>query len=89
MLAAQPIVLLHLQRLVIFFIVYYIIFEKKRLFSCSRKKKKISHFNVLVLKYIQVVHDKFGIVEGLMSTIHSITGKYVILCYALFLIKCL
>jgi len=31
---------------------------------------------MFLLKYIQVVHDKFGIVEGLMSTIHSITGKY-------------
>lgn len=25
----------------------------------------------------KVLHERFGIVEGLMSTVHSITGKYV------------
>lgn len=28
----------------------------------------------------KVIHDKFGIVEGLMTTVHSITGIYIHIC---------
>lgn len=31
----------------------------------------------LLVSCIQVIHDKFGIVEGLMTTVHSITGSYI------------
>ena len=27
-------------------------------------------------KLLQVINDRFGIVEGLMTTVHSITGKW-------------
>lgn len=30
---------------------------------------------VFMLNFLQVIHDRFGIVEGLMTTVHSITGK--------------
>ena len=33
-----------------------------------------------LLKYIQVIHDKFGILEGLMSTVHSMTGMCAMFC---------
>lgn len=34
---------------------------------------------------LQVIHDRFGIVEGLMTTVHSITGwLYVSACFAMF-----
>ncbi|CAI8613801.1 unnamed protein product [Vicia faba] len=34
----------------------------------------------------KVIHDKFGIAEGLMSIIHSIINKFVILCIIYILI---
>ena len=37
------------------------------------------------LSILQVINDRFGIVEGLMTTVHSITGKliarYLVACY--------
>ena len=31
---------------------------------------------------LQVIHDKFGIVEGLMTTVHSITGVCYVFIYS-------
>ena len=40
----------------------------------------------MIFYYIswQVIHDRFGIVEGLMTTVHSITGESM-LEYTLFI----
>ena len=43
-----------------------------------------SHFSGIVfywlsnmfLLLLQVIHDRFGIVEGLMTTVHSMTGAF-------------
>lgn len=43
------------------------------LFRCERKTEM---GDLILLKCCQVIHDKFGIVEGLMTTVHSMTGKY-------------
>ena len=37
------------------------------------------------LSILQVINDRFGIVEGLMTTVHSITGEP-IACYLYFLL---
>lgn len=30
---------------------------------------------------VQVIHDRFGIVEGLMTTVHAMTGEEILLIY--------
>lgn len=44
-------------------------------------------FLLLRLRFVnfQVINDRFGIVEGLMTTVHSITGWY---CYHLMPFLC-
>jgi glyceraldehyde 3-phosphate dehydrogenase len=40
---------------------------------------------MLTNHYMQVVHEEFGILEGLMTTVHATTGFF---CYAFKLVSC-
>jgi len=40
---------------------------------------KLNHFSYRCNLFMQVINDRFGIVEGLMTTVHSITGTYLYL----------
>lgn len=41
---------------------------------CCRRVNCCAYYYV-VWNYVQVINDRFGIVEGLMTTVHSITGE--------------
>ena len=67
MLVALPTVLLHWQRFLVFSVPITFSIQS---FSCDESLKWLSNV------HFQVIHDKFGIVEGLMTTVHSITGVF-------------
>ena len=80
-LAALPTAWLLLQRLFYRIILshtsFYIILSNFGT-SCIR-----IHFIILIylVSFLQVINDRFGIVEGLMTTVHSITGGSTIVSF--------
>lgn len=54
----------------------FIIFQTLQVFTCLIvRTSKFSREH----KFVQVIHDKFGIVEGLMTTVHAMTGEKILL----------
>ena len=68
MLAAQPTALPHLPR----FAIQQILFNGFFCVVCDY------YSPYCFLSILQVINDRFGIVEGLMTTVHSITGEPIV-----------